>query len=180
MYDTNSVILLVFVLTAGTDSFLMVDPVTNHAPNQKIMAKQWFQAYQLGPKWVPPLLMPGTLSNVVLAYSAQTVLQRYLYILAAIGVFSIAPITFLYMEPGINGACKWRAQMLLKDEKFILPETGIWHPLAHGQGGTDKMRRWAEGSDMKTLVLAWRRINDVRWVIGGIAAVLSGLATFSH
>ena len=112
MYDTNSVILLVFVLTAGTDSFLMVDPVTNHAPNQKIMAKQWFQAYQLGPKWVPPLLMPGTLSNVVLAYSAQTVLQRYLYILAAIGVFSIAPITFLYMEPGINGACKYKTRHL--------------------------------------------------------------------
>ena len=72
-----------------------VEPIITHAPNQKIMAKQWLKGYQYGPLWVPPLIGPGTLANVLLAYYAKSDVERNVYVAAAIGIFSILPITFL-------------------------------------------------------------------------------------
>lgn len=143
------------------------------------MAKQWLQGYQYGPLWVPPLIGPGTLANTFLAYTASTVTQRNLYIAAAISIFSILPITFFYMEPGINGASKWKVQTLLKDEEFKMEDTTIYYPSAHRHGSTQSSRRWAEQTDMKDLILFWRSVNNWRWVIAGVAAGLSGYATFS-
>jgi len=143
------------------------------------MAKQWLHGYQYGPLWVPPLVGPGTLANVFLAYLAQSSFQRNVYIAAALGIFSILPITFLYMEPGINGASKWKVQMLLKDEGFSMPDTTVWWPSAHRHGSTQASRRWAEKTDMKELILFWRKVNNVRWVIAGLAAAASGWATFA-
>lgn len=163
------------------DSFILVDPIVAHAPNEKTMARLWLHAYQLGPYWVPPLILPGTISNAHLASLAPSgSWQRLCYLLAAAGMFGILmPITFFYMEPGINGACKWKVQSLLEDEGFRMPETTIWKPSAYGHGGTRKSREWASRSSMKELVLSWRKANNVRWVIGGLAAFASGLATFS-
>ncbi|KAK4630883.1 hypothetical protein CLAFUW4_02518 [Fulvia fulva] len=161
-------------------SFTFVQPIVDHAPNQKVMAKQWYYGYRTGPLWVPPLVAPGTFSNLFLAYIAKDPFQQNFYLAAAMGIFSILPITFLYMEPGINGAAKWKTQTLLKDEGFSLPETTIFMPSARKHGGTQASRRWAEKTDMKELILHWRFINNFRWVIGGIAAVLSGYATLSQ
>ena len=163
------------------DSFILVDPLVAHAPNDKTMAKLWLHAYQLGPYWVPPLILPGTISN---AYLASVALpgswQRFCYAFAAAGIFSILmPITFFYMEPGINGACKWKVQSLLKDEGFSMPETTIWKPSAHSHGATRKSRRWAERSSMKDLILHWRSVNNLRWILGGFVALASGWGTFS-
>lgn len=133
-----------------------------------------------GPLWVPPLIAPGTFSNLFLAFMAHGNFQRNVYLAAAMCIFSILPITFLYMEPGINGAAKWKTQTLLRDEGFSLPETTIFMPSARKHGGTQASRRWAEKTDMKELVLFWRYVNNFRWVIGGIAAVLSGYATLSQ
>ena len=143
------------------------------------MAKQWFHGYSCGPLWVPPLIGPGTLANLFLAYTARAEGQRNAYLAAAVGIFSILPITFLYMEPGINGACKWRVQMLLADEGFRLRETTVWFPSAHRQGATQASRAWAERTEMRGLILFWRRVNDWRWVIAFAAAAASGWATLS-
>ena len=162
----------------ASDSLTFVEPIINHAPNQKVMAKQWLHGYQYGPSWVPPLVAPGTLSNLYLAYlAASDPVKRNCYIAAALGFFSILPITFFYMKPGVNGASKWKAQTLLKDEEFSMPDTTIYMPSGRKNGGTESARRWAERSDMKDLIKFWQRINNVRWVIGGAAAMLSGYAT---
>lgn len=144
------------------------------------MAKQWLHGYQYGPLWVPPLVAPGTLANLYLAYLSQSsATQRNLYLMAGLGIFSILPITFFYMEPGINGACKWKVQTLLKDEGFHMKDTSIFYPSAHRQGGTQASRRWADKTAMKDLILFWRYVNNWRWVIAGVAAGLSGLATLA-
>lgn len=107
--------------------------------------------------------------------------KRLLYFIAALGIFSIAPITFLYMEPGINGASKWKVEMLLKDEGVKpMPETSVFVPSAHKHGGTQASRRWAEKTSMKDLILFWKFVNNFRWVIGFVAAMASGFATFSQ
>lgn len=167
---------------SDADSFILVDPIVAHAPNEKTMAMLWLHAYQLGPLWVPPLILPGTVSNAYLASLAPSgSWQRLFYLVAAGCIFGIlVPITFFYMEPGINGACKWRVESLWKDEGFHLPETTLWKPSAHRHGGTARSRAWAEKSNMKELVLCWRKVNNLRWMLGGLAAFLSGIATFSR
>lgn len=160
-----------------SDSATFVMPIITHAPNQKIMAKQWYHGYSYGPYWVPPLVAPGTLSNVYLALMASDIVQRNCYIAAALGIFSILPITFFYMEPGINGATKWKVQSLLKDEGCSMPETTIYAPSSVKHGGTQASRRWADRTDMKDLIKFWQWVNNVRWMIGGAAAMLSGYAT---
>lgn len=164
----------------ASDSLTFVEPIVRHAPNQKVAAKQFFQGYQYGPLWVPPLIAPGTLANALLAYLAKTPTQRYFYIAAAAGIFSILPITFLYMEPGINGASKWKVQTLLKDEGFSMQDTTIYYPSAHRHGSTQRSRKWAEETDMKDLILFWRKVNNVRFVVAGLAAAASGYATFGE
>lgn len=122
--------------------------------------------------------MPGTVSNVYLALIATSAVKRNVYIAAACGIFSILPITFFYMEPGINGASKWKVQSLLKDEGFDMPETTVFMPSSVKHGSTEASRRWAEKSDMKDLIKFWQSVNNVRWVIAGVAAMASGYATF--
>ncbi|KAK5115879.1 hypothetical protein LTR85_009473 [Meristemomyces frigidus] len=163
-----------------SDSLTFVEPIISHAPNQKVMAKQWLHGYQYGPLWVPPLIAPGTLANALLAYLAKTQLQRNMYIAAALGIFSILPMTFMYMEPGINGALKWKVQTLLNDEGFSMKDTTLYYPSAHRHGSTQASRTWAETTGMKELILFWRKVNNVRWAIAGLAAAASGYATFAQ
>ncbi|EME47276.1 hypothetical protein DOTSEDRAFT_69272 [Dothistroma septosporum NZE10] len=103
-----------------------------------------------------------------------------MYLGAALTISSILPITFLYMEPGINGAAKWKTETLLNGEGFSLPETSIFMPSARKHRGTQTYRRWAEKTDMKELIPFWRYVNNFRRVIGGIAAAFSGYATLSQ
>ena len=81
------------------------------------------------------------------------------------------------MEPGINGASKWKVQSLLKDEGFSMPHTTVYMPSSRKHGSTEASRKWAEETDMKQLIEFWQRINNFRWVIGGIAAATSGYAS---
>jgi hypothetical protein len=163
-----------------SDSFTFVQPIVEFAPDAKTMARQWLRGYQYGPIWVPPLVMPGTAANVFLALSSTDMKLKYCYALAAACIFAIAPITFLYMEPGINGALKWKVQSLLKEEGFHMKDTKIWLPHAHRHGSTQASRRWAERTEIKELILFWRHVNNFRWMLGGVAAALSGWATLSQ
>lgn len=163
----------------SSDSLTFVQPIVNHAPNQKIMAKQWYHGYSYGPYWVPPMIAPGTLANIYLALTTANATRRNCYFAAAIGVFSILPITFFYMEPGINGASKWKVQTLLKDEGFHLPDTSIFVPSSVKHGSTQESRRWAERTDMQELIKFWQRVNNFRWAVTGLAAMVSGYATFA-
>jgi len=143
------------------------------------MAKQWLHGYQYGPYWVPPLIAPGTFSNLYLALATSDVTKRNAYCAAALAIFSILPITFFFMEPGVNGACKWKVQTLLQDEGFSMPKTPLWMPSSVKHGSTDKSRRWAESTNMKDLIRSWQRVNNFRWAIAGVSMILSGYASLA-
>jgi hypothetical protein len=93
------------------------------------------------------------------------------------GIWSIIPYTLLYMEPGINGSGKWKAQTLLKDEGLDMEENGRGLPDVMKHTGTPEARSWAEGKEMKEVVQTWSDINGWRWVVVGVAAVASGAAS---
>jgi hypothetical protein len=149
--------------------------MTTHAP-PKLLAKQWLQAYQFAPVFVAPLIILGASSNALLAYFTHRALSRasLLYIAAAVANASIIPYTALYMEPGINGAGKWKAQEILREDGFALQGVGQ---------GTDKdtasesAKGWAEKMDMKTIAETWARMNAWRYVITGVATIVSATAT---
>ena len=149
--------------------------MTKYAP-PKLLARQWLQAYQFAPIFVGPLILLGVSSNALLAYFTRTSTSRamYLYIVATLANASIIPYTALYMEPGVNGAGKWKAQDLLRDDGFALKGEGQ---------GTDKntaseaAKKWAEKVDMKTIAETWARTNAWRYVITAVATVISATAT---
>lgn len=148
--------------------------MTAHAP-PKLLARQWLQAYQFAPTIVAPLILLGASSNALLAYITAGSASRVasLYAVAALTIASIIPYTALYMEPGVNGAGKWKAHELLRGE-FDLK--------AVGQGtGTDtasaSAKRWAASVDMKTIAETWARINAWRYVLTAAATVVSATAT---
>ncbi|KAF9691765.1 hypothetical protein EKO04_010323 [Ascochyta lentis] len=157
-----------------TYSHVVIPPMTTHAP-PKLLAKQWLQAYQFAPVVVAPLVLLGASSNALLAYCTAGSSSRAssLYAIAAIAIVSIIPYTALYMEPGVNGAGKWKAQELLRGE-FELKGAGQ---------GTDKdtarasAKRWAESVDMRTIAQTWAKINAWRYVITGVATIVSATAT---
>jgi hypothetical protein len=150
-------------------------PLITHAP-PKLLAKQWLQAYQFAPIFVAPLILSGTSSNALLAYITSNSSSRtsLLYAVAALANASIIPYTALYMEPGINGAGKWKVQEILRDEGGVLKGVGQ---------GTDKdtasdaAKKWAETVDMKTIAETWARTNAWRYVITAFATVISATAT---
>lgn len=144
-----------------------------HAP-PKLLAKQWLQAYQFAPVFVAPLILLGTSSNTLLSYLTREENSHtsILYGTAAILTASIIPYTALYMEPGINGAGKWKVQELLRGE-FELQVAGQ---------GTDKdtarahWKSWAEKVDMKTIAELWAKTNAWRYMIAGMATLISASA----
>jgi hypothetical protein len=81
------------------------------------------------------------------------------------------------MEPGINGAGKWKAQSLLKDEGVLMEENGKGIPDVRKHTATPEVRKWAEGKDMKNIVQKWSEINGWRWVIMSFATVASSAAS---
>jgi hypothetical protein len=139
------------------------------SPTEKLLAKQWYHAYALGPHFVPPLILSGTLSNFLLAYTAKTAVYRASHTLAALCVASIIPITLVYMESGVNGAGKWKAASLLRDEGFELEDTGRRIPGVALQSASEAAKSWAEGVEMRTIVLTWMRLNMWRCWITGVA-----------
>lgn len=155
---------------------MVIPPIVAHAP-PKILAKQWLQAYQQGPTFVPPLIISGAISNALLAYLANTWSSKIFYTFAAVLVWSILPVTLLYFEPGINGAGKWKVQQILRDEGFVLRENEGLFPYVDRHTGTPQARMWAESVEMKEIALEWARLNAQRYVVSGIAVVLSIVAT---
>lgn len=139
-----------------TYSHVVIPPMIAHAP-PKLLAKQWLQAYQFAPAFVAPLVILSTSSNALLAYLTygSSLQASILYATAAVLSASIIPYTALYMEPGVNGAGKWKAQGLLQGE-FELQGAGQ---------GTDKhtarssWKSWAETVDMKSIAELWARTN---------------------
>ncbi|KAL1792055.1 hypothetical protein ACET3X_009806 [Alternaria dauci] len=156
-------------------SHVVMPPLITHAP-PKLLAKQWLQAYQFAPIFVAPLILTGASSNAFLAYVYKGSFSsaKFLYVVAAITNASIIPYTALYMEPGVNGAGKWKVQKILQDEQVVLKGVGQ---------GTDKdtasqaAKQWAEQVDMKTIAETWARTNAWRYIITAIATVASATAS---
>ncbi|CAA9958411.1 DUF1772 domain containing protein [Pyrenophora teres f. maculata] len=135
-------------------------PLTTHAP-PKLLAKQWFQAYEFAPAYVGPMILLGASSNALLAYftsSPSSVLARGLYVVAAGAMASVVPYTMLYMEPGVNGAGKCKVQGLLREDGFLLKGKGKGK-VTEWDSASEEARRWAETVDMKVIVQTWARTN---------------------
>ncbi|KAK4248098.1 hypothetical protein C7999DRAFT_13901, partial [Corynascus novoguineensis] len=157
----------------------------------KLLARQWLALYQQGPRWVPPLVHTGALSNLYLAFSSSSSSgsggssSPFLYLAAALVTFSVLPLTFLVMEPGINGACKWKVAEVLKGDKgddgesVNLPvargggERSIGMPSVTRHSASEGSKRSAEEVGMGELVVSWARMNHMRWVMGIVAGGLS-------
>jgi hypothetical protein len=140
------------------------------------MARQWLQAYQIAPVYVAPLILLGAFSNAALAYlTTGPSHSKMIYSLSAVAIASIIPYTALYMEPGVNGAGKWKVQNLLREDGFELQGSG-----KTGTGkatARDSAKEWAQTVDMKTIAETWARTNAWRYVITGLATVSSAAAT---
>jgi len=95
---------------------LTMDTYIAHAP-PRVLVKQYHQLYSQGPKWVPPIVLTAVLSNLFLAFSTpatgQGLRRQGLYLVAAALILSIFPYTFFVLEPGINGALKWKRDLIL-------------------------------------------------------------------
>jgi hypothetical protein len=168
---------------------------TSPTPNAPLHARQWLALNQQGPRRVPPLIQTGFLANLFLAFfsssSPQTPSQTHLYTSAALLTLSILPLTFLHLEPGINGACKWKAAQLLKTPKekegdepappgppllLLLPQKKGRFAVAASverHSASEASKRWAERTDMAGLVEAWARVN---WGRVGLGVVAGGLS----
>ncbi|KAK4100219.1 hypothetical protein N658DRAFT_428125 [Parathielavia hyrcaniae] len=161
---------------------------TTTSTTPKLLARQWLVLYQQGPVWVPPLVYTGLVSNLYLAFSSSSSCSSSssssfttLHLAAAALTFSIIPITFLYLEPGINGACKWKVEMLLRKEEeeeggFRMPPAKTL-PSVVRHSASEASRKWAERADMADLVVAWARLNHARWVVGVVAGLVSFVAS---
>jgi hypothetical protein len=160
----------------------VLPPLLAHAP-PKLLAKQWLQAYQRGPAFVPPLILSGATSNFYLAYTARSTDLRVLYTAAALMTFCIMPVTLLYFEPGINGAAKWKIQRILadgeRDAGYKMAENRGIMPRVDRQTGTLEARRWAEGMELRDIVERWGSLNTGRWIVTALAGLISAGATCS-
>ena len=76
----------------------------------------------------------------------------------------------------IRGAGKWKVESILRDEGFNLPP-GNGVPSVYRHSATDQAKAWAESTDMDSLVAAWSKRNNGRWIITIVVALLSGYAT---
>ena len=124
-----------------------------------------------------PLILSSTISNALLAYYTTDKRSNILHIVAAISSIAIVPLTLFYMEPGINGAAKWKVQELLRDEGFQLKENTWIIPRVDRQAARESTRRWAEKTDMREIVMIWGQINRWRWVMTAIGTAASAYAT---
>ena len=158
---------------------MVVPPLLDHSP-EKLLAKQWLQAYQYVTSFIPPLVVSGTLSNAFLTLHAPTNTHRIPYAAAAVLVFSIVPWTLLHFEPTINGAAKWKVQQLLRGEEGWkdLPAQKGKVPSFDVHTATEDSKRWAEGKTMKDIVSEWRRQNARRYIATALAMGFSMVGTF--
>jgi len=81
------------------------------------------------------------------------------------------------MEPGINGAAKWKAHLLIKEDGYKMHDNDKRMPDVYKHTATQASRSWAEETEMKTLVERWGYINGWRWVVVGLGTVASALAS---
>ncbi|KAF2643063.1 hypothetical protein P280DRAFT_467153 [Massarina eburnea CBS 473.64] len=160
-------------------SYMVVPPLIDHSP-EKLLARQWLQAYQYASTFVPPLIVTGTLSNVFLAVRAPTIVQKIPYAAAALCTFSIIPWTLLVFEPTINGAGKWKVQRLLHGEKGWqdLPLQEGKLPSTTTHTATSEARRWSKGKTMKYIAAEWAYMNAQRYLVTAIAVGFSMVGTY--
>ncbi|PSN70316.1 hypothetical protein BS50DRAFT_310217 [Corynespora cassiicola Philippines] len=157
---------------------MVIPPIADHAP-PKLLAKQWLQAYQYAATFVPPLVISGTFSNAVLAYLTPSSTSKALHGLAAVLMWSVAPVTLFYFEPIINGAGKWKVQQILQDEGFRMKEQEGIMPSPFVHTAKPEARKWAEGVEMKDIARKWAEWNAWRCVATACALGFSAVATLN-
>jgi hypothetical protein len=156
---------------------------------QWLLSTQWYAIYKQGPLWVPPLLLSGGIANLYLYFRGPNhhlgPYLRHSTLAAGLLVLSLLPFTFFYLEPGINGACKWKHAQLTKelkdDQQTLLSPTALQSivpaSVTH-HTATAASKAWADKADMTELVEGWVRRNHLRWVVGIVAGGLSFLGSW--
>ncbi|KAF2238427.1 hypothetical protein EV356DRAFT_518969 [Viridothelium virens] len=192
---------------------LVLPPLLAYADDERRLAKQWLRAYQYGPVFVPPLLLTSTVTNGALAgwaFARWIAAGEYgsgvlgvgagsgsgsgslwalgagiAHAAAVLAFGAIVPYTLAGMEKQINGAAKWKVQMLLapafstpltekgrqeaklghadgldEQKKWVMEEGTS--PSAFKQSARRDWRVWAEGATMREIVMKWGKWNAVR------------------
>ncbi len=78
------------------------------------------------------------------------------------------------MESGINGSAKWKVQEILGKDEIVFQGMG---PGTEKDSATEKSKRWAENTEMKSIAEMWAFINVWRYVLTGVGVVISATAT---
>lgn len=90
-------------------NYILLPPLLAHAP-PKLLAKQWLQAYQLGPAFVPPFILSGAVSNLLLWHFTLSLLHSKLYLFVHLGrLASCHTLCFTWNQGSmVLGNGKWR------------------------------------------------------------------------
>lgn len=186
--------------------------------NDPRLAKQWLRAYQFGPVFVRPLFLISTVVNGGFAVwnfgrwayggaggaaaaaagegrgREEMMLGAGIAYGLAVLVFGVVvPYTLAGMEKRINGAAKWKVQLLAapswkggatsssgkeskgkEDEKQWVMKEGT-HPSAFAHSARPEWRTWAEGATMREIVTKWGEWNAPRVYMGIVSAVASAV-----
>ncbi|KAK6430538.1 hypothetical protein LTR95_013308 [Oleoguttula sp. CCFEE 5521] len=160
-------------------NYIFIPPLLLHTDDRGL-ALQWLSAYQFGARYVRPLAVTSTLSSASLLFSALTSTSsdttiQISYLIGFLSLPLLLAYTLLVMEPGVNGALKYKAKLLVgKKVRFQgRAKIGEEHETA-----SEASKKWAEGTGVRDLLAVWKRDNDLRMVvslIGGLASVVGSL-----
>ncbi|KAI9657141.1 MAG: hypothetical protein M1821_003307 [Bathelium mastoideum] len=128
----------------------------------------------------------GTSSSSGAAWALGAALAHTIAVLAFV---ALGPYTLKWMERGINGAAKWKAQQVLapswrdgaqgkeEERRWVMPEEETDGPSAHTHTAREPWRAWAEGVSMREIVVTWGEWNAPRaWIgVGSMVASAIGL-----
>lgn len=172
-----------FVGTIFGYNYILIPPILRHS-DERVLAKQWLQAYQFGARYVRPLVQTTTACNAYLVYLAvsraptsgmkETLVSAGVpgYIAALFSLPLLMAYTLGVMEPGINGALKAKVEKLVGKEEAGLKRDSV--PVGEGrETATPATKEWSQTESLRSLIMQWKRCNDWRMVLAGLSAVVS-------
>ena len=160
-------------------NYIFIPPMLKHS-EERVVAKQWLEAYQFGARYVRPLVQITTICNAYLVYLAISQAPAASLMNAGVPGYVASllslPLLMVYtlgvMEPGINGALKAKVEQLVGKEDAQLKRGSV----SVGEGRATASRatkEWAEMESLRSLVREWKRCNDWRMAIALVGAVAS-------
>ncbi|OQO08373.1 hypothetical protein B0A48_06243 [Cryoendolithus antarcticus] len=148
-------------------NYIFIPPLLLHT-DDRTLALQWLSAYQFGARYVRPLATASTLSSAYLLFSVlrssnAELTMRLSYLLGFISLPLLLAYTLMIMEPGVNGALKYKSKLLIGDKvKFQgRAKVGEEHETA-----SEASKEWAEKTGVRELLAYGRKpsVGKFSWV----------------